>query len=125
MKLLLDSHALLWTLTAPEQLAPGALAEIRSLANEVYVSAASAWELGIKQALGKLALPPDLDALLARNGYRPLSITLAHALAAAALPRHHGDPFDRMLVAQARVEHFTLVTRDDALGAYDVATLLA
>jgi PIN domain nuclease of toxin-antitoxin system len=90
----------------------------------VLVSAASAWEIAIKAALGRLAFPLDrLEGVLAQMGVMPLPITLAHAVAAGGLPRHHDDPFDRMLVAQARLEGLVLVTEDAALARYDVATL--
>ena len=125
MRLLLDTHALLWALGNDPTLRPGARSAIADRANEVYVSAASAWEMAIKAAAGRLETPPDLEAQLAHEGIRPLPITVAHGLAAGALPRLHGDPFDRMLVAQARTEGLVLVTRDRALGAYGLQVLEA
>ncbi len=124
MKLLLDTHALLWYLTAPEKLPAAAHRAIRSAENDVYASLASAWEISIKVALGKL----DFDAQgLARAlpavGVEPLGIGLQHTALIAELPRHHGDPFDRMLVAQALSESMVLVTRDQALGQYGVRIL--
>ena len=91
----------------------------------VFVSAATAWEISIKQEAGKLDAPTDLDRQVDVSGFEPLPITIAHACAAAILPRHHRDPFDRMLVAQAASEGLTIVTRDPRMAAYGVATLQA
>jgi PIN domain nuclease of toxin-antitoxin system len=89
----------------------------------VLLSAAVVWEAAIKQAIGKLDTPGDLAATLLGAGVLPLPIELDHAVAAGELPRHHGDPFDRMLVAQARLEGATLVSGDEAMRAYDVPIL--
>ena len=89
------------------------------------MSAASAWEISIKTALGKLRFDGDLTAVLKAVGFDPLAIDVEHALAAGALPPVHRDPFDRMLVAQARAEGLTVVTRDDVFESYDVPTLRA
>ena len=124
MRLLLDTHALLWWLADDPHLAPEAADAIAD-AELVAVSAASAWEISIKQALGTLDGPVDLLAELATNGFTQLPVTVAHAAAAGALPPHHADPFDRMLVAQSRLEGLTLVTRDDRLGEYGIAHLRA
>ena len=91
----------------------------------VYVSAASAWEMAIKAAIGKLRVPDDLEAQLQRHRFEQLPISIAHALAVTVLPRHHADPFDRMLVAQASIESLTLVTTDPQLGVYGVPILRA
>lgn len=125
MRLLLDSHVLLWWAADDPQLATAAREAIDAPANEVFLSAATAWELAIKAAAGRLEMPDDLVARALRQGVRPLPIDLEHAADAAALPAHHRDPFDRMLVAQARRESMTLVTADAALGLYDVPTLTA
>jgi PIN domain nuclease of toxin-antitoxin system len=87
------------------------------------VSAASAWELSIKTALGKLAAPDDLQAALAANQFHPLPITILHGISAGKLPRHHDDPFDRMLIAQAQAENLTLVTHDAQFQAYGVGII--
>ena len=89
------------------------------------MSAASAWELAIKKALGKLDVPDDLEAKLEHHRFAPLPVTVAHALHAGDLPRHHGDPFDRMLVAQAQLEGLTIVTRDPRFAPYGVPLLAA
>jgi PIN domain nuclease of toxin-antitoxin system len=92
--------------------------------NAVFVSAASAWEISIKSALGRLGFPLDrFDDALARMGVEPLPIGIAHAIAAGRLPRHHDDPFDRMLVAQSQLETLVLVTEDAAIARYEVTLL--
>ena len=124
MRLLLDTRALLWWL-ADEELAPEARARIADPANEVSVSAASAWEISIKKALRKLAAPDDLEQQILASDFMPLAIGISHATTAGQLPRHHDDPFDRMLIAQAQVEQLTIVTRDKRFGDYDVAVVPA
>jgi len=122
LNLLLDTHVLLWWLAASENLSREARQAI--LAGErVFVSAATVWEISIKAARGKLRVQGDLQEHLQINRFHPLPITVAHALAAGALPRHHGDPFDRMLVAQAVIESLTLVTADKRQAAYDVPVI--
>jgi PIN domain nuclease of toxin-antitoxin system len=124
LKLLLDTHALLWWLADSPMLSSKARSAIaRSPA--IYVSAATAWEIAIKKAYGKLHAPDDLEQALAANGFEALPITVAHALAAGALPLHHHDPFDRMLIAQAHAESLTLVTRDRSLQEYGIRLLPA
>jgi PIN domain nuclease of toxin-antitoxin system len=125
VRLLLDSHALLWWAANDARLDADARDAINSPGNEVFLSAATAWELAIKVAAGRLEVPDDLVARALREGLRPLPIDLDHATDAAALPPHHRDPFDRMLVAQARGESMTLVTADAAIRRYDVPTLAA
>jgi PIN domain nuclease of toxin-antitoxin system len=125
MILLVDSHALLWALSDDPGLRSQAREAIASPANEVLVSAAVVWELAIKRALGKLHTPDDLVATIEATRFVSLPITLLDGEAAAALPRHHGDPFDRMLVAQAQRLGAVIVTRDPAFAAYDVEVLPA
>ena len=124
MRLLLDSHVALWWLEAADDLGPECIALIES-ADDVSFSAVTPWELGIKRALGKLNVEAGLEDELDADGFGSLPITVTHASVAGALPPHHGDPFDRMLVAQAQLEDLTLVTRDPALQAYDVPILVA
>lgn len=120
--LLLDTHVFLWWRMDDAQLTEPARSRIRE-APLVFVSAASAWEASIKAALGKLSLPEPFEDGVASSGFDELAIRFAHARAAGALPLHHSDPFDRMLVAQARLEHLTIVTHDAALERYDVDLL--
>ena len=122
MRLLLDTHALLWWL-ADEGLVAEARNAIADPANLVAVSAVSAWEISIKKALGKLAAPDDLERQVDEGGFTPLSISIGHGIAAGELPRHHDDPFDRMLIAQAVAEGLTVVTHDKRFADYDVAIL--
>jgi PIN domain nuclease of toxin-antitoxin system len=122
VRLLLDTHALLWWL-ADEGLTSQARDAIADPVNLVMVSAVSAWEISIKRALGKLAAPDDLERQVDEGGFAPLSISMAHGIAAGDLPRHHDDPFDRMLIAQAFAEGLTIVTHDKRFADYDVSML--
>lgn len=125
MNLLLDSHALLWALHAPEKLAAPARAAIQDGANPVFYSAASVWELALKSAKGLLHLDADLLGSIAEARFTELPVRSAHAWAVRALPPVHADPFDRLLVAQAHVEHLVLVTRDRFLASYRVPIVAA
>ena len=124
MRLLLDTHVLIWW-SGGKRLAPTATDAIRAPENVVLVSAASIWEAEIKAASGRLLLTADLEAEPVQYGFQSLDISAAHAVHAARLPAHHGDPFDRMLVAQAQLEGLTLVTRDPVFDRYAVAVLRA
>ncbi len=125
MRLLLDTHTLLWWLSDNETLRDEARSAIAAEGNSVFVSAASAWEISIKRSRGKLDAPTDLEEQVTRNRFEPLPINISHAHTAGSLPRHHDDPFDRMLIAQAQAEELTLVTRDTRFDLYDVTTLTA
>lgn len=125
MRLLLDTHTLLWWLADDPRLTGTARAAIAEPANDAFVSAASAWEIAIKARLGKVSMPDDLGEQLAANSLGPLPVHVEHALAARHLPDHHRDPFDRLLVAQAQIEGLTLVTADQTIGRYDVPVLAA
>ncbi len=120
-RLLLDTHALLWWL-ADEPLHAVAKEQIAD-APVVAVSAVSVWEVGIKVAIGKLEVEVPFTPFIRQARFTLLSVTAEHADAAAALPPHHRDPFDRMLIAQAAAEDFTIVTRDQRLRDYDVRIL--
>jgi len=124
MKLLLDTHVVLWWLDDPNQIGESAREAIAD-ADRVLVSAAVAWEIAIKRALGKLAAPHNLEAALASAGFEQLPISVSHALAVGSLPPFHRDPFDRLLIAQANFEGCELVTHDDSLAKYPVAILKA
>lgn len=125
MQLLLDTHALLWWLADTPQLGRIARKQIANPENQVVVSAASAWEIEIKRALGKLDAPEDLQSAIAAAQFETLPMTVDHCVAAARLPPHHQDPFDRMLIAQAIEEHLTILTRDQAFTSYSVSILAA
>jgi PIN domain nuclease of toxin-antitoxin system len=125
MKLLLDTHALLWWLEDPHLLSKEARNAVRNGKNAVYVSAAVAWEIVIKKGLGKLEVPDNLEETLAQNRFLALPILVSHALAVEKLPLHHRDPFDRMLIAQAVHEGLTLVSRDSQVRQYPVSCIAA
>jgi PIN domain nuclease of toxin-antitoxin system len=122
MRLLLDSHVLLWWKAADPTLTPVIVRAIAD-AEAVFVSAATAWELGLKSSLGKLRLPEPVEDGIAAAGFVELPVRFRHTREAVALPPHHHDPFDRMLVAQARCEGLTLMTHDDRIARYEVALL--
>ena len=124
MRLLLDTHVLLWWLADDDRLSMAARDAV-SAAADVRVSAASVWEIAIKRSLGRLEVPEDYLEAVDASDIQLLSITGRHAEAAGALPRHHDDPFDRMLVAQAGTDELTLVTADRRLPDYGVPVLLA
>lgn len=124
MKILLDTHAFLWWITDDSELSEIACNMIRESGNTLYWSAASSWETAIKYALGRLPLPDKptnfLPPELAKNRIQPLPINDEHAFYAGELPRHHNDPFDRMLIAQARTESMVLLSCDSMFDRYDV-----
>lgn len=125
MNLLLDTHVLLWWLDDNPRLSSRARTAIADGKNMVFVSAVVIWEIKIKQALGKLQIPPDFRTILDNQPFSPLAITVAHAHAIGDLPAHHRGPFDRMLVAQAIIEGLTLVTRDAHLKKYEISLIKA
>lgn len=119
---LVDSHVALWALFGDARLGTECATALRQ-ARRVYFSVVTPWELGIKEHLGKLDIDDDVADGLTTMGFEPLTIDLSHARVAAALPLHHRDPFDRMLIAQAQVEGLTLVSADKAFAAYAVETM--
>jgi PIN domain nuclease of toxin-antitoxin system len=123
VRLLLDTHAFLWWLNEDRKLGPGARSAIAKPENFVFVSAATAWEIAVKRASGKLEAPGDIREWIERSAFSDLPIEVEHAVAAAELPNHHHDPFDRLLIAQALVEEMMLVARDDQFRKYDVSIL--
>jgi PIN domain nuclease of toxin-antitoxin system len=128
MRILLDTHCWLWLQVSPERLT----AQVRDLladpGNELYLSAASAWEIAVKWSLGKLPLPAPpseyVPSRLDRQGVAGLPVELRHALQVASLPRHHRDPFDRLLIAQAQIENLHLLTADRTFASYERTRLL-
>ena len=127
MRLPLDTHALLWWLLGNDSLPIKARAAIADNEAEVFISAVSAWELSIKFALGKLpaaqVLVADFEAVVAREGFSELTVTVVHGRNAGLLPMLHRDPFDRMLIAQAMAERLVLVSNEEIFDAYGVARL--
>ncbi|MEJ7782356.1 MAG: type II toxin-antitoxin system VapC family toxin [Solirubrobacteraceae bacterium] len=122
---MLDTHALLWALKEPDRLSDRARDALLDQGNDVLVSAVSPWEIAIKVAVGRLSVSGDMPAEMERFGFAELPVRFNHAAAVRDLPLLHRDPFDRMLVAQARYEGLTLVTRDAQVRAYPVASLEA
>jgi PIN domain nuclease of toxin-antitoxin system len=124
MKVLLDTHAFLWWLTDDSQLSDTAKATIANPVNTIYLSVVSAWEIIIKERTGKLSLPepPEtyIPSRLASNRFISLNVQMEHVLQIAALPEHHRDPFDRLLIAQSQIENIPLLTLDRSIGKYPV-----
>ncbi len=129
MRLLLDTQVWVWMRSAPNRLTARARRLLTDGRNELILSAATPWEIAIKVAIGKLRLPCSVEEFVSTRSLAtrvvPLPITQLHAIESAALPLHHRDPFDRVLVAQARLEGVPLVTTDDAFAAYDVERIRA
>ena len=127
MQLLLDTHALLWWLLGNEMLSRAARAAIEEDSNEVFVSAASGWEIATKHRIGKLPIAAmiatNVEAAVASQGFTELPVTIRHGQIAGGLPAIHKDPFDRMLIAQAVLEDLVLVSNEAFFDAYGVARL--
>jgi PIN domain nuclease of toxin-antitoxin system len=127
VKVLLDTHTFLWWNMDDLQLSKQARSIIASRNNEIYLSAASVWEIAIKTAKGRLSLPElpgDYVATrLKRYQFQPLAVQISHAAQVYELPPHHSDPFDRLLVAQCQLESMPLLTLDDNIRKYDIETL--
>ncbi len=127
MKLLLDTHTLLWWQTDPDELSETVLQTIGNVEHDIFISVVNLWEIQIKAQLGKLNLPRPLPDLIQRqqdlNGFEILKITSKHIYELDNLPLHHKDPFDRLLIAQARFEGLTLVTHDPKMELYEVEEL--
>ncbi len=120
MNLLLDTHAAIWWLSDPHRLSLIAREAIAQPRNRAFISAASAWEVELKRAKGKLDIPSEYWDLWMADGFEELPVRAAHARATALLPPHHADPFDRLLIAQAREEGLVLISRDAWVPAYGV-----
>ncbi|MEI2737034.1 MAG: type II toxin-antitoxin system VapC family toxin [Rhodoblastus sp.] len=130
MRLLLDTHIAIWSLTDPDMLSSRVRALLSDPDNDVYISAASIWEIAIKHALGKRAGAPPFGAqeaigVFSEVGYDFLAVSPDHAAAVETLPMHHADPFDRLLVAQALIEPMRLVTADPMVARYSDTTIRA
>lgn len=129
MRLLLDTHVLLWLFKEPDRLSLTTHDRLAESETEILVSVATLWEIAIKRAVGKLNLPGDLVQIVPRFvreiGADLLTISPAHALSVADLPMHHRDPFDRLLIAQAHIEKIPIVTADRSFAAYDIEAIRA
>ena len=129
MRILLDTQCWLWMALAPERFSARSRRLVEARDTILYLSAASAWEVAIKHALGKLRLPEPpvtyVPSRVAALGVQPLAIDQQHALHVATLPPHHRDPFDRLLIAQAQIDDLSIMTADRLIAAYDVATIAA
>jgi PIN domain nuclease of toxin-antitoxin system len=127
MKLLLDTHAFMWWHSEPEHISKSTLTLLQDSANEVILSVVSLWEMQIKIQLGKLTLRDDLELMLKiqqeRNNISLISVALPHILELKTLPLHHKDPFDRILIAQSKVENATLVSRDSVFKSYECSVI--
>lgn len=119
-RFLLDTHVFLWWLADAPALGPRCRALLADQRNEVFVSAATTWEISIKKALGKLDAPEDMDSIVEDEGFSKLPISLYHGQLAGSLPALHRDPFDRMLVAQAQAEGLILMTSDTNISLYNI-----
>lgn len=125
MKLLLDTHVLLWWLDDPSRVSEAARDRISDSENEVLVSAVSCWEIAIKRGLGKLSAPHDIEYVIAQCGFAELAVSIAHSMETELLPLHHRDPFDRMLIAQAVCESATLVSYNRMFERYGIPLIHA
>ena len=119
-RFLLDTHTLLWWINDSPQLGPRCRQMISNDRNQVFVSAATTWEISIKMAIGKLRAPEDMDSVVEDEGFSKLPISLYHGQLAGSLPAHHRDPFDRMLIAQAQAEGLILITADENISLYNL-----
>ena len=122
-RILLDTHALIWWMNGDQALSEFAIECIANENNQVYVSAASVWEMSIKRQLGKLECPVDLDSVIESMGFTKLPISVFHGEQAGQLPIHHKDPFDRMLIAQAQAEGLQIITKDEHFSSYGVSLI--
>ena len=125
MKLLLDSHAFIWAFSRPTELSRTARQAIEDPSNDRFVSISSIWEITLKAANGKLAMPDNFTDAIQDLGAAPLQITIPHIKRLQTLPLHHRDPFDRLLIAQAIEENLTIATRNRHFPAYGVPLLMA
>ena len=124
MKLLLDTHVVLWWLSNPSTISIQAQQAISNRKNQAFISSATIWEMSIKSSLGKLAMPDNLEEVMIAEDFECLPIFFSHASLAGHLPIIHKDPFDRMLIAQAKIEHLTIVTRDDNMLRYEAVSFI-
>ncbi len=125
MKLLLDTHALLWWFDDYTKLSQDAFRAIENIENEIFVSAATSWEIAIKKSIGKLEAPDNFEEELTRHDFTALGIDISHTLALIDLPFYHKDPFDRLIIAQAQIKGLTIVTCDKKFKQYNIPLITA
>lgn len=125
MRVLIDTHVLLWSLENPGRIGAPARAALSDHASTIVVSVVNLWEIAIKRRRGDLTAPDDLPRIISSLGQEILEVRAEHAWHVRTLPLHHGDPFDRLLVAQAQIENLPLITRDRQLERYDVRIIRA
>ena len=125
VRLLLDTHVLLWSLAEPQKLATRARNALEDVRNDVFVSAVTAWEVSVKRTKGRMTAPDNLAEVIEECGFIHLPLNFHHAGQAAGLPPLHRDPFDRLLIAQAQIEGLILVTRDARIPLYGIRTMAA
>lgn len=125
LRLLLDTHTLLWTLAEPDRLSAKALAAITAEDSNVFVSIVSPWEMAIAKARGRMNPPDDLEDRLQQNRFELIPVRMRHVRAIESMPHHHRDPFDRMLIAQAQVDGMTLISVDRKMRQYPVSLMPA
>ncbi len=123
MKILLDTHIMLWWFANDAALSEKTRKIIANTDNVIFVSVASAWEITIKKALGKLQAPDDLESAISANNFEILPINIKHAIGISHLEPYHADPFDRILIAQAKIENLTLITHDKQILAYSISSI--
>ncbi len=125
LKLLLDTHTMIWAFSAPHLLSASARDAISAEGNDVFISVISPWEIAIKRSKKRLRAPDDLEDAVEDHRFQLLPVLLRHTKAIGSMANHHGDPFDRMLIAQAQVDGLTLVTSDRQMQRYPIAVLPA
>lgn len=125
MRVLLDTHVLLWSIDDPDRIGREAQRAFRTEVTQVVVSVVNLWEVAIKRRLGHLDAPENLPQVVADLGHQILDVGAEHAWHVRTLPLHHGDPFDRLLVAQAQIEDIPLITHDRVLERYDIRVIRA
>ncbi len=125
MKYLLDTHVFIWAMEGSKRLKKDIKNEISNSKNKIFVSVVTIWEISIKRSLKKLKTPFDIEAAIKKTDLQIIPIQITHALAVEKLPLHHKDPFDRILISQARVENLTLITSDQKIWKYNLKLLKA
>ncbi len=125
MRYLLDTHIALWWLTEPEKIHTKARKIIQDKSNDILISSASFWEIAIKKSIGRLTMPHNLLEAIALEGFKTLPIMPEECIGVADLPMHHTDPFDRLIVMQAKLYNLAIITRDNKIPEYPVITIKA